>query len=81
MTGASVKAVMPRPTPTEERDLSDSEYVQIQVDMSGHGNWQTVSSTIQDAQYVAHQMKSVANMNPEKRVRAVDSSGRLIDLL
>lgn len=60
--------------------MSENDLIQIQADF-GNGNWQTLSTTINNAQYVAHQMKSVVNMNPGKRVRAVDASGRLIDLL
>lgn len=60
--------------------MTDSDYIQIQVDF-GNGNWRTLSTTINNAQYIAHQMKSVANMNLGKRVRAVDSGGRLVDML
>jgi hypothetical protein len=34
-----------------------------------------------NAQYIAHAMKIVSRMHPTKRVRAVDSSGRLVDML
>lgn len=59
--------------------MSDNSYIQIQADFSG--NWRTVSHVMNNSQYIAHAMKSVAKMHPTKRVRAVDSNGRLVDML
>lgn len=55
-------------------------YIQIQADY-GNGSWRTLSTTMNNAQYIAHAMKSVARMHPNKRVRAVDNNGRLLDML
>ena len=59
--------------------MADNGYIQIQADFSG--NWRTVSHVMNNSQYIDHAMKSVAKMHPTKRVRAVDSNGRLVDML
>jgi hypothetical protein len=53
--------------------------IQIQADFSG--NWRTVSHVMNNSQYITHAMKSVSKMHPTKRIRAVDSNGRLVDML
>ncbi|CAN1544573.1 hypothetical protein MCEMIH15_01902 [Caulobacteraceae bacterium] len=55
-------------------------YIRIQADY-GNGSWRTLNTVMNNSQYIAHAMKSVAKMHPKKRVRAVDSDGRLVDML
>jgi hypothetical protein len=55
-------------------------YIQIQADY-GNGSWRTLNTVMNNAQYIAHAMKNVSKMHPAKRVRAVDSNGRLVDML
>ena len=55
-------------------------YIQIQADY-GNGSWRTLNTVMNNSQYITHAMKSVAKMHPTKRVRAVDSDGRLVDML
>lgn len=55
-------------------------YIQIQADF-GTGNWRTVSNVMNNAQYIAHAMKSAAKIHPTKRIRAVDANGRLVDMM
>lgn len=56
----------------------DNVYIQIEV----NGNWQTVNSTpANDMQRVLIEMQQAKASNPDSRVRAVDESNRLIDML
>ena len=55
-------------------------YIQIQADY-GNGSWRTLSTVLNNAQYIAHAMRSISKMHPTKRVRAVDSNDRLLDML
>ena len=56
------------------------EQVQIQLqDITG--NWQTMSVTFNNSQYVIQAMRSLKERFPDKRVRAVDMDGRLVDML
>jgi hypothetical protein len=43
-------------------------------------NWLTVSRVVNNLQRVAFEMRSVQSRYPDRRVRAVDNDGRLIDL-
>lgn len=60
--------------------MSSNSFIQIQADY-GNGSWRTLSTVMNNAQYIAHAMKSVSRMHPTKRIRAVDSNGRLVDML
>ncbi|MFM7085326.1 MAG: hypothetical protein ACKOW3_10060 [Hyphomicrobium sp.] len=54
-------------------------YIQIQ-DVSG--NWLTTQTTnTNHDQYIRSLMQTAQKSNPGKRVRAIDGSGRIIDLL
>ena len=55
-------------------------YIQIQADY-GNGGWHTLNIVMNNSQYISHAMKSISKMHPTKRVRAVDSNGRLVDML
>lgn len=54
--------------------------IQIQA-QDATGNWRTFRTTINMSQYIRDAMKSVQNMNPTFRVRAVDENQRLVDIL
>ena len=43
-------------------------------------NWLTVSRVVNNLQRIAFEMRSVQSRYPDRRVRAVDNDGRLIDL-
>jgi len=60
--------------------LSVDELIQIQVEF-GRGSWRTLRTVINNDQYIAHAMQAVSNINPNKRIRAVDSIGRLINFI
>lgn len=44
------------------------------------GLWVTVSNVINNLQRVGFEMRSVQSRYPDRRVRAIDSGGRLIDI-
>ena len=55
-------------------------YVSIQF-QSSTGNWTTVQQVMNDPHNIANGLRSVKSMYPESRVRAIDSAGRLVDML
>jgi hypothetical protein len=53
------------------------EFIKIQIrDYSG--TWLTVSHVVNDLQRIGFELKSVQSRYPDRRVRAVDESGRLV---
>jgi len=60
--------------------MAANGYIQIQADY-GNGSWRTLSTVMNNSQFIAHAMKNIAKMHPTKRIRAVDSNGRLVDML
>jgi len=56
------------------------DQVQIQFqDLTG--NWSTVRITQNNSQMIIMAMRDVKQIYPDKRVRAVDMDGRLLDML
>ncbi len=56
------------------------DQVQIQFqDLTG--NWMTVRITQNNSQMILMAMREIKNTYPDKRVRAIDMSGRLLDIL
>jgi len=53
---------------------------EVQIQDYG-GNWRTVSKVVNNLQRIGFELRSVKSRYPDRRVRAVDKSGRLIDLL
>jgi hypothetical protein len=43
-------------------------------------NWLTVSRVVNNLQRIAFEMRSVQSRYPDRRVRAVDNNGGLVDL-
>ena len=56
------------------------DYVSVQIQDYGK-NWITVSNVVNDLQRIGFELRSVQSRYPNRRVRAVDQNGRLIDLL
>jgi hypothetical protein len=55
---------------------------QIDVHIQDYGaSWLTVSHVANDLQRIGFEMRSVQSRYPDHRVRAVDESGRLVDLV
>lgn len=63
----------------KDKEMKDNGSIQIQANFSG--NWRTVSHVTNNAQLVSHGMRNAQKMHPTKRIRAVDGSGRLMDML
>ncbi len=59
---------------------SATEQIQVQY-QNKTGNWTTVMVVQNLSANILIAMKSVARTHPESRVRAVDRSGRVVDLL
>jgi hypothetical protein len=55
-------------------------YIQIQADY-GNGSWRTLHTTMNNTQFIANGMKNAKKGHPTKRIRAVDSNRRLVDIL
>ena len=55
-------------------------YIAIQY-QTATGNWTTVQQVLNDPHNISNALKSVKSMYPDSRVRAVDASGRLIDMI
>jgi hypothetical protein len=55
-------------------------FVEIQI-QKGVDQWRTYTTTNDDPGYISMIMMEVSQVNPEYRVRAVDNSGRLLDML
>ena len=53
----------------------------VEIQIQDTGTWKTVHVTQNQSQQVLINMKSIQSRYPDKRVRAVDSVGRLIDLI
>ena len=56
------------------------DYVDVQI-QDRSGVWVTVSTVFNDLQRIGFELRSVASRYPDRRVRAVDKRGRLIDLI
>jgi hypothetical protein len=56
----------------------DTVHIQAQ-DTSGV--WRTYHTTLNDSQRILQEMNSLKDKLPEFRVRAVDSNGRVVDIL
>lgn len=59
--------------------MAGNGLVQIQVNLGG--NWRTVSNVMNQSQHITHGMNAAQKTFPAQRVRAVDGSGRLLDML
>ena len=55
------------------------DYVEVQIDNGG--NWQTITRLPNNSQSIKIEMENIKRRDPERRVRCVDSSSRLIDLM
>lgn len=45
------------------------------------GNWRTISVVQNFSQTITMEMKAISSRYPDKRVRAVDENGRIVDIL
>ena len=54
--------------------------IEIQIQDHG-GTWRAVSNVVDNLQRIGFELRSVQSRYQDRRVRAVDESGRLIDIL
>jgi hypothetical protein len=45
------------------------------------GNWRTFATTFNNSQMILIRMKELKDRYPDKRVRAIDKQGRLVDMM
>lgn len=57
-----------------------NDLIQIQM-QDDFGLWLTYTRVSNNQSHVAIEMKNMARMHPKRRIRAVDSAGRVIDIL
>ena len=57
-----------------------NDNVEIQA-QDGTGNWRTFNYVLNDPQRILNEMRQLSNNYPNARVRAVDSDGRIGDIL
>ena len=57
-----------------------NDNVEIQA-QDGTGNWRTYSYALNNPQRIINEMRQLSNNYPNARVRAVDSNGRIVDIL
>lgn len=58
--------------------MIDNVEIQVQ-DLSG--NWRTYHITENNDQLISMRMKELKSSHPDKRIRAIDSQGRVVDIL
>ena len=62
----------------EEEGTMDTIYIQLE----DNGNWLTVSSMQSgSSQAMSMEMRTLKRTHPERRVRAVDGEGRILDFM
>jgi len=54
--------------------------INIQL-QQGTGNWVTYQTTLNNSMYIVQAMNQLSSRYPNYRVRAVDQSGRVVDIL
>lgn len=57
-----------------------NDNVEIQA-QDGTGNWRTYSYALNNSQRIVNEMRQLSSNYPNARVRAVDSNGRIVDIL
>lgn len=54
----------------------------IQIQLQDHdGTWRTYINTMNNSQRITSEMKTLKERHPDKRVRAIDANGRVMDLM
>ena len=53
----------------------------VHIQIQDGGTWRTLITTVNNSQIILIEMKNLKDRYPEKRVRAIDSDGRVVDIL
>ena len=59
---------------------SGSDFVDIQV-QEGVSHWRNIKSVANNSGIISMSMMEISQLYPQYRVRAVDNTGRLLDML
>lgn len=63
-------------------DLVDSQFIDVEIQLQDDtGNWRTYHVTRNISAMVVAGMRQLANQFPGRRVRAIDTNGRIVDIL
>ena len=53
----------------------------IEIQIQDGGNWRTIHITFNNSQMILNEMNNMKQRFPDKRVRAIDSNGRVVDMM
>ena len=53
----------------------------IEIQIQDGGNWRTIHITFNNSQIILNEMNNLKNRYPDKRVRAIDKNGRVVDMM
>ena len=53
----------------------------IEIQIQDGGNWRTIIITYNNSQIILNEMNNMKQRFPDKRVRAIDSNGRVVDMI
>lgn len=53
----------------------------IEIQIQDGGNWRTIHITFNNSQMILNEMNNMKLRFPDKRVRAIDSNGRVVDMM
>ena len=53
----------------------------IEIQIQDGGNWRTIHITFNNSQIILNEMNNLKNRYPDKRIRAIDKNGRVVDMM
>jgi hypothetical protein len=53
----------------------------VEIQIQDGGNWRTIHITFNNSQLILNEMKTLKQRYPDKRVRAINNNGRMIDMI
>jgi hypothetical protein len=53
----------------------------VDIQIQDGGTWRTIHNTVNNAQIILNEMNNLKNVHPDKRVRAVDNNGHIVDIM
>ena len=53
----------------------------VHIQIQDGGTWRTIHTTFNNSQMILNEMNNMKQRFPDKRIRAVDSDGRVVDML
>lgn len=53
----------------------------VDIQIQDGGTWRTLITTSNNSQIILNEMTNLKNRYPDKRVRAIDKNGRVVDMM